>query len=70
MPSLAELLARDCVVQMESTIPAELTIAEWRRSRAKQRAGTRRGRQPNWRPNSSPRITAMSVTAAPTSASR
>lgn len=33
MPSLAELLARDCVVQMESTIPAELTIAEWRRRR-------------------------------------
>jgi hypothetical protein len=43
MPSLAELLARDCVVQMESTIPAELTIAEWRRGQARQRVDTRRG---------------------------
>jgi hypothetical protein len=43
MPSLAELLERDCVVQMESTIPAELTIAQWRRTQASQRVETRRG---------------------------
>ena len=43
MPSLAELLERDCVVQMESTIPAELTIAQWRRAQAGQRVKTRRG---------------------------
>ena len=43
MPSLAELLARDRVVQMESTIPAELTIAEWRRAQARQRVEIRRG---------------------------
>jgi UDP-N-acetyl-D-mannosaminuronate dehydrogenase len=27
MPSIAELLERDCVVLIESTIPAETTIA-------------------------------------------
>ena len=43
MPSLAEFLARDCVVQIESTIPAELTIAEWRRAQARHRVETRRG---------------------------
>jgi len=43
MQSLAELLERDCVVRMESTIPAELTIAQWRRAQATQRAETRRG---------------------------
>jgi hypothetical protein len=43
MPSLSELLARDCVVQMESTIPPELTIADWRRAQARQRVETRRG---------------------------
>ncbi len=43
MPSLAGLLARDCVVQMESTIPAELTIAQWRSAQARQRVETRRG---------------------------
>ena len=43
MPSLAELLERDCVVRMESTIPAELTIAQWRRAQARQRVETRRG---------------------------
>jgi hypothetical protein len=47
MPSLAELLARDCVVPMQSTIPAELTIADWRRARAGQRVEARRGAR--WR---------------------
>jgi hypothetical protein len=45
MPSLAELLERGCVVQMESTIPAELTIAQWRRAQARQRVEPRRGRR-------------------------
>ena len=43
MPSLAELLERNCVVRMESTIPAELTIAQWRRAQATQRIEIRRG---------------------------
>jgi hypothetical protein len=47
MPSLTEPLARDCVVPMQSTIPAELTIADWRRARGGQRVETRRG--PRWR---------------------
>ena len=48
MPSLAELLERDCVVQMESTIPVELTIAQWRRAQATRRVETRRGPR-RWR---------------------
>jgi hypothetical protein len=43
MPSVAELLERDCVVAMESTIPAEMTIATWRRIQIRQRVETRRG---------------------------
>ena len=43
MPSIAELLERDCVVLIESTIPADLTIAQWRRVCARQRVETRRG---------------------------
>jgi hypothetical protein len=43
MPSLSELLERDCVVLVESTIPWEMTIAEWRRVQARQRAAPRRG---------------------------
>ena len=49
MPSLGELLERDCVVTMESTIPAEMTIATWRRVRARQRAQTRGGPWYWWR---------------------
>lgn len=43
MPSLSELLERDCVVLVESTIPSEMTIAEWRRVRARQRIAPRQG---------------------------
>jgi hypothetical protein len=43
MPSVAELLARDCVVLIESTIPEDMTIAQWRRVQARQRAETTRG---------------------------
>jgi hypothetical protein len=43
MRSLADLLERDCVVLVESTIPADMTIAHWRRVQARQRIGTRRG---------------------------
>jgi hypothetical protein len=41
MPSIADILERDCVVRVESTIPADMTIAEWRRRQARQRVGTR-----------------------------
>ena len=37
MPSISDLLERDCVVLIESTIPAHMTIAEWRRGRARHR---------------------------------
>ena len=43
MPSLAELIERNSVVLMESTIPAEFTIAEWRRVQGGHRIDTRRG---------------------------
>jgi hypothetical protein len=43
MPSLADLLERDCVVLIESTIPADITIADWRRARARHKLETRRG---------------------------
>lgn len=33
MSSLAELLARQSIMVVEATIPADMTIAEWRRSR-------------------------------------
>jgi hypothetical protein len=37
MASIAELLERDCVVHIDATIPAEMTIAEWRRVRTRLR---------------------------------
>jgi hypothetical protein len=43
MPTIAELLERDCVVLMESTIPAHMTVAEWRRVRPGYPARTQRG---------------------------
>jgi hypothetical protein len=43
MASLAEVMERDCVVVIESTIPMGLTIADWRRAQARGRLGTRRG---------------------------
>jgi hypothetical protein len=43
MPSIADLLERDCVVLIESTIPADMTIAQWRRAQTRQRVDTRRG---------------------------
>ena len=43
MPTLAELLERNCVVLMESTIPAEMTIADWRRLLARHRVEPPRG---------------------------
>jgi len=36
--SISELLARQSVVPMESTIPPEMTIAQWRRRRRSLRA--------------------------------
>ena len=42
MSSLAELLERQSVLLVEATIPADMTIAEWRRSRSAQPAGRRR----------------------------
>jgi hypothetical protein len=44
MASIAELLERDCVVHIDATIPAEMTIAEWRRVRTRLRAMTRGAR--------------------------
>lgn len=43
MPTVAELLERECVVVMESTIPAQMTISEWRRSQRRQRLRPGRG---------------------------
>jgi hypothetical protein len=43
MPSVPELLERDCVVLIESTIPAHMTIAEWRRDQTRHRVEARRG---------------------------
>jgi hypothetical protein len=43
MPTLSELLEQDCVVLMESTIPAGMTITEWRRLQARHRVDPRRG---------------------------
>ncbi len=43
MPTIQELLELDCVVVLESTIPPDMTIAQWRRSQARTRAETRRG---------------------------
>jgi hypothetical protein len=48
MATLPELLERDCVVLMESTIPAEITIAEWRRMQARYRVDPRRRRVQGW----------------------
>jgi hypothetical protein len=41
MPSLAELMECHCVAPMESTIPSNVTLADWRRTRP--RIDTRRG---------------------------
>jgi hypothetical protein len=43
MASLAEIMEPDCVVVIESTIPAGMTVADWRRAQARGRLGTRRG---------------------------
>jgi hypothetical protein len=49
MPSLVELLERQSVLLLEATIPADMTIAEWRRRRSPaQRTG--RSRRLGWRP--------------------
>jgi hypothetical protein len=45
MISTAELLERDCVVLIDSTIPPDMTIAEWRRVRTELRAMTRGARR-------------------------
>jgi hypothetical protein len=45
MPSITELLERDCVVLIESTIPGDMTIAQWRRDQTQYRVETRRGRR-------------------------
>jgi hypothetical protein len=42
MSSLAELLERQSVLLLEATIPADMTIADWRRSRSAPRTGRRR----------------------------
>jgi hypothetical protein len=42
MDPLTELLERQSVLVMEATIPAEMTIADWRRSRARRTARPRR----------------------------
>jgi hypothetical protein len=42
MPTLADIMEPDCVVLMECTIPPDMTIAEWRRSRAATRVQPRR----------------------------
>jgi hypothetical protein len=47
MPTLSEVLESSCVVMMESTIPPEMTIAEWRDQQARHRVEPRRG--PRWR---------------------
>jgi hypothetical protein len=41
-PSIAQHLESQSVVVMESTIPADMTIAEWRRKRSAQRSSARR----------------------------
>jgi hypothetical protein len=50
---LVELLERQSVVAMESTIPPDMTIRQWRRQRAASRARARRilrgQRQPDLR---------------------
>ena len=45
MASIAEQLERDCVVLVHATIPADMTIAEWRRLRASLRVMTRGARR-------------------------
>jgi hypothetical protein len=45
IPSVSELLESDCVVLVNSTIPAHMTIAEWRRVRGGHAARPRRGRR-------------------------
>ena len=42
MDTLTELLDRQSVLVMEATIPADMTIADWRRSRARHTARPRR----------------------------
>jgi hypothetical protein len=44
MSSIGDLLERDCVALIDSTIPAHLTIAEWRRARGRHRVESRRRR--------------------------
>jgi hypothetical protein len=45
MTSMSQQLERDCVVLIEATIPADMTIAEWRRVRTRVRAMTRGARR-------------------------
>jgi hypothetical protein len=46
MSSLAEILERQSVLLIESTVPAEMTIAEWRRRRV--RRDSRPPRERRW----------------------
>ena len=48
MPSIPDLLERDCVMLVESTIPAGMTIADWRRRRVRHRVEARRGPSLRW----------------------
>jgi hypothetical protein len=57
MASLTEHLERQAVVVMESTIPAGVTIDDWRRSRP-----THRGRRRQWRPAGLVRRRAVDLT--------
>ena len=59
MPSIADILERDCVVRIESTIPEDMTIAEWRRMRNAQPANRRRKRRSR---SAVPTATSRSVT--------
>jgi hypothetical protein len=40
MPSLSEILERQSVVLMESTVPPDLTLDEWRRRHGRPRRRT------------------------------
>ena len=42
---LSEILERQAVLLMEATLPADMTIAEWRRSRTRRYPGARRESQ-------------------------
>jgi hypothetical protein len=45
MSSLAQILEGQSVLVVESTLPGDMTIAEWRRGRTRRDARPRRGRR-------------------------